>query len=110
MPFQGSGGGLAEKPGYGREAEEVGEVGLLAAVIVVGEFGECRSPVDPFEDVERVREMYGRGGGRRGSTGGGEAISGATMSRSMPNSSIIPRGGGRSTMASNNCSSVQNMR
>jgi len=76
----------------------------------VGEFGECKSPVDPLEDVERVREMYGRGGGRRGSPGGAEAVSGVIMSKSMPNSSIIPRGGGRSTIASNNCSSVRNIR
>lgn len=41
----------------------MGEVGLLATDIeLVGEIGECRSPADPF--AERLREIYGRGGGR----------------------------------------------
>lgn len=60
---QDSGSGLADKVlGDDREAGDVGEVGLLATNIeLVGEIGDCRSPVDPFE---RLREIYGRGGGR----------------------------------------------
>lgn len=86
------------KCGRGSGDSGEGELGLSVALSPEGWVGDAR------EDGEDRREMYGGGGiGFGCSPRTGELLSGTDESSASDRSSIMARGGGRSTWASNSC-------
>jgi hypothetical protein len=84
-------------PGYGAPLKSGN---ALPAPLDLGEVGEVGK-----DDGDAFAETYGRGGGAgMGDEDEGEGGSSSYGTpASIPNSSMMPRGGGRSTMASRSC-------